>query len=258
MGARADCEIGLAETALLLAAITANDRAVDDRLAMFTRWGDDLVRTGAAEAEARAAALARVLRHFQPDSDEAEADSGTLPWVLDHGRGTSDALGIVWIEAASRAGWVAHGLAFPTHFLVRLEDCDGHRVIVDPCAGGAKIAPPDLRALLKAGSGLAAELEPAHFAPLGNRDILMRLQDGLKMRLLRGGDLAHALVVVEAMLTLAPDRALSWREAGLMHMRLDNLPAAVAALEQFVARTGNGAAKRRTQQLLQEIRGRMS
>lgn len=256
-----DDALGVAEAALVLAAMTGGGGAVDEGVALFAQWGAELARADAADADAQAAALARVLvggQHFHADFDEAEVATGDLLWVLEHRRGNADALGIVWLEAARRAGWVVEGLAFPTHFLVRLEDAHGHRVIVDPAAGGIVVAPFDLRALLKAGSGLAAELEPALFAPLGNRDVVLRLQDDVKLRLLRGGELARALAVVEATLILVPDRALLWREAGLMHMRLDNLPAAVAALEQFVARTGNGTAKRRTQQLLQEIRGRMS
>ena len=256
---RPDDELGLAEPALLLAALHGGGGAVDDGLAHFVQWSTDLGQ--ATDVDTRAAALAQVLADghgFHADTEDGDIANGDLLWVLEHRRGNADALGIIWLETARRAGWAAEGLAFPTHFLVRLEDADGHRVIVDPFSGGTVVAPPDLRALLKAGNGLAAELEPALFAPLGNRDILVRLQDDVKLRLLRGGELARALAVVEATLILAPDRALLWREAGLMHMRLDNLPAAVAALEQFVARTGNGAAKRRTQQLLQEIRGRMS
>lgn len=257
-----DAELALGETALLLAALGRGDagRAIDDAVALLTQWTAELIEDGAVDAEARAAALVRVLvdRHrFHADPRDDELDNADLLWVLEHRRGTADALGLVWLEVARRAGWVAEGLAFPTHFLVRLEDAHGHRVIVDPYGGGAPVDPPALRALLKAGSGLAAELEPGLFTPLDNRDILLRLHNDLKLRLLRGGELARALAVVENLLLVAPDRPLLWREAGLMHMRLDNLPAAVAALEQFVARTGNGTAKRRTQQLLQEIRGRM-
>ncbi|MCR6629514.1 MAG: tetratricopeptide repeat protein [Magnetospirillum sp.] len=79
----------------------------------------------------------------------------------------------------------------------------------------------------------------------------------MKLHALLSGRVAEAVAVVEAMLAYAPDQAPLWREAGMMHLRLDDLPAAIAALEQFAGRTANGAARRRTQMLLQDLRARM-
>lgn len=254
-----DDALELAETALLLAGL---DRPVNAKagLTLLAEWGAALAGVGAG-AEDRADKLAELLVTRQgfriDDRDDDDIANANLSWVFEQRRGTAEALGILWLEVARRAGWAAEGLAFPGQFLVRLQDDDGRRAIVDPSAGGILIDPPTLRALVKANSGLAAELDPALFAPLSNRDILVRLQNEVKLRLLRGGEIGRAVVVVESVLLFAPDRPLLWREAGLMHMRLDNLPAAVAALEQFIARTGNGTARRRTQQLLQEIRARM-
>ena len=42
-----------------------------------------------------------------------------------------------------------------------------------------------------------------------------------------------------------------------MHMRLDNPHGAVAALEQFVARTPNAQARARTLALLAELKGHL-
>lgn len=259
LGGLGDDKLDLAETALLLAGL---DRPANPAPGQTLLNECAAALAGeAGDAEARADMLAEMLvgRHgfHADDRDDDEIANANLSWVLEQRRGTAEALGIVWLEVARRAGWSAEGLAFPGHFLVRLEDDCGRRTIVDPSAGGIAVDPPALRALVKATSGLAAELEPALFTALSNRDILVRLQNEVKLRLLRSGQIGGALAVVETVLLFAPDRPLWWREAGLMHMRLNNLPAAVAALEQFVARTGNGTARRRTQQLLQEIRARM-
>ena len=162
------------------------------------------------------------------------------------------------LDVARAAGLTAEGLAFPVHFLLRIEDGAGRRLILDPSAGGKVVEPPDMRALLKIATGLGAELEPAHYAAMGNRDMVVRLQNETKLRLLRCGHIDRALGVVEATLLLAPDLALLWREAGLMHMRLDNPGGAVAALEQFMARTTNAQARARTQDLLAELRSRLN
>lgn len=245
-------EPDLAGTALLLAAL---DLPCDPET--FSARLDGLAAgLDGGTAEIRAARLAERLAGFALDTCD-EDHSANLMWVLDHRRGTPEALGVVWLEVAWRAGWSAEALAFPGPLLVRLKDEAGGRVIVDPVLDGMVLAPPELRALLKAQAGLAAELEPSLFAPLSNRDILLRLQNEAKLKALRSGRVAEALELVEAVLLFAPEQANLWREAGMMHMRLDNLPAAIAALEQFVARTGNGPAKRRTQLLLQEIRARL-
>ncbi|MBC7951350.1 MAG: transglutaminase family protein [Rhodospirillaceae bacterium] len=244
--------VELAETALLLAAL---DRPgpVDGALAALDRMAAVLT---AETANGQAEALAAALGGFRLDEQDDD-NSANLFWMLDHHRGTPEALGLLWLEVARRAGWNAEALTFPGCLLVRLEDDSGQRVIVDPAVGGPILAPWQLRAQLKAMAGLAAELEPSLFAPLSNRDILLRLQNEVKLRALRSGRVAQAVAIVEAMLLFAPEQAGLWREAGMMHMRLDDLPAAIAALEQFVARSGNSPARRRTQALLQEIRARM-
>jgi regulator of sirC expression with transglutaminase-like and TPR domain len=249
----AGCEhVELAETALLLAALD-HPGPMGGALATLERMAAGLA---ADTADGQADALAAALGGFRLDEHDDD-NSANLFWVLQQRRGTPEALGLLWLDVARRAGWNAEALAFPGCLLVRLEDQSGHRVIIDPALGGVSLTPCQLRAQLKAMAGLAAELEPSLFAPLSNRDILLRLQNEVKLRVLRSGRLAQAVAIVETTLLFAPDQAGLWREAGMMHMRLDNLPAAIAALEQFVARTGNSPARRRTQALLQEIRARM-
>jgi regulator of sirC expression with transglutaminase-like and TPR domain len=247
----------LAETALVLAALDRPGK-VEDGLAQLDRLAGAV--EPALDAEARAAVLASLLADRQgfrldPMDDDHAAN---LFWVLDSRQGTPEALGLIWLAVARRAGWAADALSFPGRLLVRLEDDLGGRAIVDPVLGGQVLAAFELRAQLKAMAGLAAELQPSLFAPLSNRDILLRLQNEVKLKALRAGRVAEAVTIVEAMLLFAPDQANLWREVGMMHMRLDNLPAAIAALEQFVARAGNSPAGRRTLLLLQEIRARMN
>lgn len=258
-----DQAIDLAGTALALSALDRPAAHIEDYFPHIDSVAADLADSGAADdADGLAATLAAVMarRHFyrSDDRDDDEVANTSLMWVIDNRRGTAEALGILALAAARRVGWRAEGLAFPAHFLLRIEDSAGGRAILDPFRAWQVVDPPEMRALLKAASGLDAELAPSHYAALDNRAILVRLQNAAKVRLLRCGCIARALAVVEATLLFAPDQPLLWREAGLMHMRLDQLPAAVAALEQFVARTGNPQARRRTVELLQHLRGRLS
>lgn len=263
LGRLNDAEIGLAEAALLLAALERPESGaapdITPYLAYMAELGAELAHEASAchDSQALAACLADVLSRHRFRGDERDDDdlaSTNLITVIDRHCGSADAIGLLAVEVARRAGLNAHGLAFPAHFLLRLEDESGQRTIIDPFAGGIPLGPPELRALLKAVAGLDAELEPPHYAILGNRELLLRLGNGAKLRALRLGRVDKALSLVEALLLLAPDMALLWREAGLMHMRLDNRPSAIAALEQFVSRTPNAQAKARTLTLLAELK----
>jgi len=258
----ADDAVRPLEAALLLAALARPEAAIDGYLHYMDELAQE-VRAAAAgsHAEHLADSLFEVIgrrhRFRGDDRDDDEIDNANLMCVIDRRRGVPAALGLLALDVARAAGLVAEGLAFPVHFLLRIEDGSGRRLILDPSAGGRVVEPSDMRALLKVATGLGAELEPAHYAAMGNRDMVVRLQNETKLRLLRCGRIDRALDVVEATLLLAPDLALLWREAGLMHMRLDNPSGAVAALEQFIARTPNAQARARTQALLAELRSRL-
>jgi regulator of sirC expression with transglutaminase-like and TPR domain len=265
LAAAGDQGFDLAEAALVVAALDRPLSAVEGYLAYIGELAGEvraIAAQGPGDAEALAAGLAEVVvrrhRFRADDRDDDDVANANLMAVIDHRRGVAEALGLLMLEVARRAGLAAEGLAFPSHFLMRLEDAAGRRVILDPVAGGRPLGPPEMRALLKATAGIAAELEPAFYQPLCNRDILLRLQNEIKLRLLRCGRLDRALEVVEVMLLFAPDRPALWREAGMMHMRLDNLTAAVAALEQFIARSPAGQARNRTMALVAELKTRLN
>jgi len=91
-----------------------------------------------------------------------------------------------------------------------------------------------------------------------DRDVLLRLQNNLKARLLQAQDHERALKVLETMLMLAPDLAELWREAGMLHRHLGNMRAAGAALEQYVVRAPDGAARHQAAAILQQLRTQLN
>ena len=238
IGLLPDSEIDLADAALALAAVIGPD---------------DLAAQGAALAELLA------IRHgYRGDSDTYEdLANANLIRVIERRQGLPVTLGILWLHAAHAAGWGAHGIDFPGHFLVGLEGART-QMVLDVFNGGLPLDARELRALLKRVEGTKAELRPGLLVPMSARAVLLRLQNNIKMRRLRAPDLAGALACAEDMLRIAPDEAPLWRETALMHQRLDQVSAALRCYERFLDLVPQGDAATRARAAMEELRSRLN
>ena len=186
-----------------------------------------------------------------------DLQNANLMRVVDRRKGLPVALGILYMHAGRAQGWETVGLAFPGHFLVRLSD-GPERLILDPFHGGRICTAGELRELLKATAGTDSELQTEHYTPVSDRDVLLRLQNNLKARLLQAEQYERAVTVAETMLMLAPDLVGLWREAGLLHAQLGNMLSAAAAFEQIVLRAPDGTARHQAAALLQQLRSKLN
>ncbi len=266
LGGLADDDIDLAEAALALAALERPRVSLEPYRRHLVKVAEEVGAYAVAarlerDVKGRAEAMAHIIgRRYGYGCDPEtydELEAANLMRVIDNRRGLPVVLGILYIHVARRLGWTMTGLDFPSRFLVRLEH-DGLRLILDPADGGAALDPTALRALLKTVAGNDAELTPDHYRPAGNRAILYRMQNNIKVRLLKDSKLEEALRVIEAMALFAPAMSDLWREAGLINARLDNLRAAVAALEEYLRRGGGDPERHKASALLQELRGRLN
>lgn len=252
----------IAEAALALASV---ERARVD-LGHYRGHLGDLARDVGRHAGRRGdlAARARALNEilllkYGYSGDEATYDdpqNANLMRVIDRRKGLPVALGILYLHAARVQGWDMVGLAFPGHFLVRLSD-GAERLILDPFHGGRTCGAVELRGLLKAIGGAEQELLSEHYAPVSDRDVLLRLQNNIKTRLLQAGQGERALAIIATMRFLAPDLATLWYEAGAIEAQLGNLRAAIASFEGFIARAPEGAARHQAAVLLQQLKSRL-
>jgi regulator of sirC expression with transglutaminase-like and TPR domain len=201
-----------------------------------------------------------ILLKYGYSGDELTYDdlqNANLMRVVDRRKGLPVALGILYLHAARAQGWDSVGLGFPGHFLIRLGD-GAERLILDPFHGGQICEAAMLRDLLKATAGQEIELTPEHYAPVSDRDVLLRLQNNLKSRLLQAGRMEQAVRVVDTMLMLAPDLAELWHESGMLHARLGNMIASVGALEEFVRRAPDGMARHQAAAVLQQLKSKLN
>ena len=265
LGQASDEALDLAETALLLASLDHPDPRLEDCRQRLGRIGDDLAATAAGRGDRSLAARARALREvlaerhgFQGDDqtydDLANAD---LIRVIERRRGLPVALAILYIDAARRLGWPVEGLNFPGHFMIRLTADDGQGIL-DPFGGGELRDTPALRQLLKHAAGPEAELKPEHLAAVGNRDILVRLQNNIKVRLLQAGEIERAVDILERMLLIAPGQPLLWFELGGHYAGLGKLRGAMEALERCSGLAVGESLGQRAEMLLRELRSRLN
>lgn len=216
---------------------------------------------GVEDLVGQVAALAGLLsgRHGYAGDTETYDDpaNANLIRVVERRRGLPVALGIVWLHAAQSAGWVAAGVDFPGHFLVSLR-FGANQVVLDPFAGGLPLDAAKLRSLLRRVAGPRAELHPAMLAPMPNRAVLLRLQNNIRSRRARAGDIAGALACAEDMLRIAPEAAELWREAGALHQKLDYITAALRCYARFLALSPGTDGAEQARAAMDELRSRLN
>lgn len=262
-----EAEIDLAATALQFARIDAPEADWHAAAAVISELAQEAVAAAGADREAEAGdadrrrkALAGIIHERLGFAGDAETyddlANANLIRVLERRRGLPVALGILWLHAAEAASWAAHGVDFPGHFLVAVEGVR-NQALVDVFAGGNGLQAPDLRVLLKRMEGERAELRPGVLRLLGKRGVLLRLQNNIKLRRLRAGDLPGALSCTEDMLRLCPDHATLWREAGLMNQRLERIAAALNCFDRSLELEPMGEAASRIRALAEELRHRL-
>jgi regulator of sirC expression with transglutaminase-like and TPR domain len=260
-----DTEIDIGNAALQLARVDAPDANWQRAQAHLSDLARDAVTIaksiGTNDVSMRAEALAGLITGryaFAGDSETYDdLANANMIRVVERRKGLPVALGIIWLHAARAAGWGAHGVDFPAHFLIALEG-KSVQAIVDVFAGGATLDARDLRVLLKRVEGENAELRPGLLRPMSARRVLLRLQNNIMTRRLQGGDLAGALTCTEDMLRIAPDHAELWRQAAVMNQRLERVSAALRCFDRFLALVPEGDAAARVRGAMDELRTRLN
>jgi regulator of sirC expression with transglutaminase-like and TPR domain len=176
------------------------------------------------------------------DGDRLNYDdpqNADLMAVIDRRRGLPVALGILYIHAARAAGFEAVGLNIPGHFLLRISQ-GGREALIDPFNGGSALdrerlgAPPVIAA--------PAPGDPRLAQPVGDIDVLLRLQNNLKLRALQAGARGRALEIAGRMVLIAPRLPELWVDLARLNEAAGALGAAQKAYEKCLslAKPGQG------------------
>lgn len=253
--------LDIGEVALRFALSDRVDKTADPYLRHLETLANDVGAYANDDSDMRIEALRQVLikryGYGYLDEDETDTACANLATVIDSRNGLPVMLGVICLSVAHRLGWPLVGIDFPGRFLVRL-DGDGERTILDPAGGLVDLDAGRLRDLLKAEKGLDVELTPNHYRVASPRDILLRIQNNVKARHLRGGHLQAALDTLRNYLQIDPDYAPLWRECGILNERLGFIEDAIEALEMYLSLSSNDEQRYRASILLQNLRSKSS
>lgn len=264
-GDRKDDDVPLFDGALLLAAVRHQglslDRYKNHVKKMAKAVGEEHLRLMAAgegdTLETRLAALKTVLVYEYEYHGDIETyddlDNADIVRVIDRRKGMPITLSIIYIAVAREIGWDMVGLNWPGHFLVRM-DHEGQRLIFDPFDGCKIMQAQDLRQLLKASLGEGAELSSTYYDAATNRDILVRLQNNIKIRQIETEDYAGALETVQLLLLISPNEYRLQLDAGVLYARTGQAERAMVALEDYISRAPADKDRHDAAILLQHIK----
>jgi regulator of sirC expression with transglutaminase-like and TPR domain len=175
--------------------------------------------------------------------DYGDPRNSFLNEVLARRVGLPISLSVVFVELARRAGLQAHGVAFPGHFLARVEDPDddGAFVVVDSFAGGRILGVEDLRAMVLRVSQGRTQLTPSMLAPASTNLVLTRMLRNLRAVYTEQEDYDRALLAQERILVLNAQDATEHRDHGMLLARAMEPNAAIEALDRYLTRVPRAA-----------------
>ncbi len=172
-------------------------------------------------------------------NDYYDPDNSYLNTVLRTRRGTPITLAVLWLELALGLGLNARGVAFPGHFMVKVNLPKG-QVVIDPFSGQS-LSREELAERLepfRQRNGLMDEFD----VPMGlylqsapPREIISRMLRNLQEIHKTQEDWPRLIAVQDRLIVLQPDAWYEYRERGLAWAAQGEVAHAVADLQTYLA-----------------------
>ncbi len=191
-------------------------------------------------------------------NDYYDPDNSYISAVLKTRRGIPITLAVLWLELASGLGLQANGVAFPGHFMVKVNLPKG-QVVMDPFTGQSLSREELSERLepLRHRSGLADDFE----VPMGlylqaaaPREIIARMLRNLKEIHQSQQDWARLIAVLDRLVLVNPRSWPDYRDRGLAWAAQGQPRRALSDLEIYLAHAFDALDRRAIEERVAEIR----
>ncbi len=238
--------VDLARAALSIARLEFPHLDPTASLASLARLGSRAARRlrpfGDAPVRLRIAALNRLFyedEHFSGNRRQYDDfRNSLLNVVIERRVGIPITLAVVYMDVARRAGLDVFGVSFPGHFLLGVHGggTGGARdtVLLDPFNGGGEVDEAACRALLSRQSEGRTRFSAALLEPCTPRQLVVRMLHNLKRAYVEQRSFPQARLAADLLLAVDPTRRSELRDRGLLAYHLDDLPAALRDLEDYL------------------------
>jgi len=208
-----DDDISLAKAALMVAKLEYPDLIIDDYLLKIQNIAEEI--NNRLSATANAAEILKQLNHvlFIEKGYEGNTNSyydprnSFLNDVIERKLGIPISLSILYIELGHALGLPLSGIAFPGHFLVKLEISDG-AIVLDPYFGGISLNEEDIEERLREYYGAKLNKSRAHgvLSSSSNKEIVLRVMRNLRNLYMQEENWVKALPLADIMVEMDNDK----------------------------------------------------
>ena len=171
---------------------------------------------------------------FQGNSQDYYSPKNSfLNQVIERRVGIPITLSVIYLAVAQRIDFPMVGVGMPRHFLIRpnFEDVG---IFVDAFNRGEILFKQDCQKKLSAMYQQPVTLDPDWLAPVGNKQILARMLNNLKLIYLHSRQINKALATMSGIIRLLPDNIAEIRDRGLLYYQIDRWQEAAVDLEYFI------------------------
>ena len=265
VGGQEDGQIDLGACALALAHVDVSERNIERywrHLQKLTaevksRHQKLLDNGGENDVRTQLAALKHTIADKHGYVGDAEfydnLQNANLIHVIDRRKGMPITLSIIYLHVAIELGWAVHALNFPAHVVCAIEK-NGEKLLFDPFNQCRLMNASDLRQYLKTLVSEDAELSSDYYKATSRRNVLIRLQNNIKLRQIEAEDYEAAVHTVELMRKIDPSEYRLLFDAGILYARIDKPVAAVRALENYIEAATDRKDKDEAYSILYQIR----
>lgn len=236
--------IDMARAALVIAKLEYPRLDPRPSLARLRELGDQAAHATRPMAGAPARDLLATISHELYDKAGFSGNSAhyddfrnsLLNVVLERRMGIPITLALVFMEVARQANVDVQGVGFPGRFLLRAAGPIGDQrpLILDPFDRGRELGELDCRALLSEMLGDESEYSLELLRPCSAKQMLARMLNNLKRTYVEMRSFPQAYAATDMILAVDPLLLPELRDRGLLAYHLDDFPAALRDLEDYL------------------------